>query len=83
MTYNCAVGSFLPFCLIRRAQLSLALKCEFSDSSLRQIILFIFMAFLLTYKARCNYKQQLFFLSLFSSGLRKRNHGNDSKSCLY
>lgn len=65
VTYNCAVGSYLPLCLSRRAQLSLALKWEFSDSSLRQIILFIFMAFLLAYKARCNYKQQLFFSPFF------------------
>lgn len=42
VTYNCAVGSYLPLCLSRRVQLSLGLKREFSDSSLRQIILFIF-----------------------------------------
>lgn len=65
VTYNYAVGSCLPLCLSRRVQLSLALKREFSDSSLRQIIIVIFMVFLLTYKTRCNYKQQLFFPLFF------------------
>lgn len=82
MTYNYAVGSCLPLCLSRRVQLSLVLKREFSDSSLRQIILFIFMVFLLTYKTRCVTINNSSFFPFFSSGLRKRNYGNDSESYL-